>query len=582
MKIPKEHLDRILQGLYRHWEIVLGVLLALAVLFTLSWFGHFVLAPVRRAGPTVDLTPYGVSDVVLRLTYPTRLEEEHRGSDASFIAVFARARSSEDVRSFSLIFDLSDESVAFVDAEGRHVPGRLDIVPGYPQALPYDLRIAHANTQLRGGLLRAYGVDVTPMILVEGEAGPVPELFFRIRLQSRLERALRAFTLSFFRVVMPVFLLALVLAVALLVWHSEEKRRRLERGKRLSALYVQLRGQIKLEQWEEARETIDEIRLLEPHYRDIDSLDTRVSAAETATWRRERLYEVGVKAYKARNWPVAIKHFSAIEEEEPYYRSVRFLRRTATLYADLRSRDRSLRLAAAQALGDVADLVDMVPLLEALGDHSEKVADATEASFERIGFSALDVLLKGLAHESSAVRERSRRLIRSQGQEAKSHLLGALRSSDPKVTEQVASLLIDLGAREELGQALLWIGPRHKRGIVKALLSEGVGVCDVLIDMLLKAPSERRQIVLKVLAALKAEADIRRHLERALRSTEEPEKKRLLRRALKLSPASFHVSDDAPFTPQLPSHGEAADASQESVSQEDRSWWQKLFDGDSA
>ncbi|MEA3407818.1 MAG: hypothetical protein U9R48_07040 [Chloroflexota bacterium] len=575
MKTAKERLNHLFQSLQKKQETILAVLLALAVLLTLSWSGRVILAPARHAGPTVDLTPYGVSGIMLRLTYPSRLGEEQRGDNAPFITAFARARSPEDVQPFSLIFDVSDGSVAFVDAEGGHVPGRLDIVPGYPQALPYDLRIAHANTQLRGGLLSAHRVSVAPSVLLEGAEVPVPELGFGIRLPSRVERVARNFFLSFSRAAMPYFLLALVLAVALLAWRHRERQGRLEQEKRLSTLYGQLREQIKLEQWEKAREKIDQIRLLQPHYRDIDNLDARVGVAQTAAWRRKRLYEAGVEAYEARDWPVAVRHFAAIEAEEPYYRDVRFLKRTAALYADLGSRDRSLRLAAARELGDVGDLVDAAPLLEALGDHSEEVADAAEASFERVGLRAFDVLLEGLVDRSPSVQERSYRLIRHQGQDAKSHLLVALRSSDPRITERVASLLIDLGAREELAEALLWIGPRHQGGIVKALVSEGAGVCSVLIETLLEAPPERRQVVLNALAALKSETDISRHLERALHSAEGAEHKRLLQRALDLPPTNFHVSDDVPQILQLPPHEEA---DQGNVPQEDRSWWQKLFD----
>ena len=109
------------------------------------------------------------------------------------------------------------------------------------------------------------------------------------------------------------------------------------------------------------------------------------------------------------------------------------------------------------------------------------------------------------------------------------------------------------------------------------MVSEGVSVCDALIETLIEAPVERRQIVLNALAALKGEADITSHLGRALRSIKDPEKKKLLQRALDLSPTSFHVSDGVPSAPQLPSREEA---DEESVPQEDRSWWQKLLDRD--
>ena len=63
-----------------------------------------------------------------------------------------------------------------------------------------------------------------------------------------------------------------------------------------------------------------------------------VTSAEMAARRREQLYQIGVEAYRARNWPSAVQAFGAIEQETPYYREVRFLGGSA-LYADLASRD---------------------------------------------------------------------------------------------------------------------------------------------------------------------------------------------------------------------------------------------------
>ncbi|MBC7317567.1 MAG: hypothetical protein H5T70_14185, partial [Chloroflexi bacterium] len=170
----------------------------------------------------------------------------------------------------------------------------------------------------------------------------------------RWEQGLRDFSQSLATVMTPYLLLGALFLAAVWLGQRLNAQRRLARERRLSGLYARLREQIRLERWADAREIIEQIRAEAPRYRDIERIDAVVSAAEGAGWRREQLYNTGLQAYKARNWPDAVHAFQAVEQEAPYYREVRFLRRTAALYADLQSRDRSLRLKAAQELGAVA------------------------------------------------------------------------------------------------------------------------------------------------------------------------------------------------------------------------------------
>jgi len=195
----------------------------------------------------------------------------------------------------------------------------------------------------------------------------------------------------------------------------------------------------------------------------------------------------------------------------------------------------------------VADLIDMIPLIEALGDRSPEVADAVEASFRGLGLEAFEVLLKGLKHESTAVRQRAYRLIEGYGQGAHEKLAKALHSTDPRIVEPVAMLLVTLGAREELAKALLWADPEHHEAIVKAMISEGIAACNPLIQALLDAPIGRQQVIINALAALKLHVQIDHRLEEVLRQTKDPAKKDLLRRALGAEPINFQMNREAPL-----------------------------------
>ena len=171
-----------------------------------------------------------------------------------------------------------------------------------------------------------------------------------------------------------------------------ERRRRA--GAALTSAYEQLQEHYKAQRWAEARQAIESIRAIAPGYRDVPLLDTRVREEEAASWRREHLFHEGVEAYRQRNWRAAAHVFAVIEREDPYYRDVRFLHRTAMLYADLRSRDRSRRVGAARQLGEVGDLVEWAPLLEALGDP--RAGGRRREQFFSASAPGPDVLLGGL------------------------------------------------------------------------------------------------------------------------------------------------------------------------------------------
>ena len=386
-------------------KIVLALAL-LIVIVAVSWSIRAAVAPSHRAGASVMLDGYGLPGIELSLIYPVRVPYRGGGEEPAVLTVYARATEAEAVQSLELVFPLPDATVAVVGTDGLPAPGRLAVVPGYPDALPYSLLIVHADTQLQPSLFTSRTVRITPLLRTDVGTVTVTELSFRTSVESRFVHALRSIVLWLAGWGLPVGVAVILVAALWRVWYNAGLHRRQAREQRLSALYTRLRDEIKVENWPAARERVEELRLVAPSYRDLDRLDTMISTAETSAWRREQLYNRGLEAYRQRDWPVAVQAFTAIEEETPYYRDVRFLRRTAALGADLRSRDRSLRVRAAQEMGEVADLLDMTPLLRALGDSSKEVADAAEASFARIGEGAFDALIEGLSADRLAVRER--------------------------------------------------------------------------------------------------------------------------------------------------------------------------------
>lgn len=527
----------------RRW-LIGALLLALAGVIVLTAVTRLATAPSRRMGPVGTLAAAGRPDVTLRLSYPMRVAVADDRTAPTAITLLARAERATAQQPFDLWLSLSDQALGFVDREGRPIAGQVRVTPGYPEAQPHDMLVVHNDTQLRGPWLRAHRVTATPTMLVDGEPVALRELAFEIRLVGRAESALRRAAQGIGQVALPALLLGGLLLAVVCAWRQVRRQQSALLERRLGGLYTSLQGYIKLERWADARRAIEQIQTSATGYRDVDRLDALVSAAETAAWRREQLYDAGLRAYKNREWPSAVQSFSAIEEETPYYRDVRFLQRTAALYADLRSRDRSLRIASASQLGQVADLVDMVPLLHTLGDHAGEVADAAEASFRKIGAPALDALLGGLAHDAPAIRERSYRLVQSLGQAARSRLAGALRSSEPRVTAAAARLLASLGARQELADALVWADPEHQEGIVEALVQEGAAACEALLKTLMRVAPPRQQVVVDALGALKRQReDIDRHIEELLRRTKEPTRREALQRALKAPAEPFHSGD---------------------------------------
>ncbi|MGI6368949.1 MAG: HEAT repeat domain-containing protein [Anaerolineae bacterium] len=531
----------------RRVRVALAIVLLVGVVAA-AWAIRSAIAPSHRAGAPVSLEAYGYPAVELVLVYPVRVPYAGASAGGSLLTVYARAASADAVQPIELVFPLPDATLAIVDREGLPVAGRLSVLPGWPDALPYSLLLAHADTQMQPSLLSSRQVRVTPLLLGPSGSVALPELSFRTLVESRLGHALRSSVTWLAGWGLPVGTVVILVGALWRVWYNAGLRRRQAREQRLSALYTRLRDEVKVENWLAARQRAEELRLLAPAYRDLDRLDTLISTAETSTWRRDQLYGTGLEAYSQRDWPAAVQAFAAIEEETPYYRDVRFLRRTAALGADLASRDRSLRVAAATQLGEVADLLDMTPLLVALGDPSREVAEAAEASFARIGPSALDTLLQGLASDASAVRERSERLLKGMGQSVREDLLGALRSADPRITAPVARLVAALGARRELAQALLVTTPEHHPGLVEALLSEDMGAASALVDALLAAPEGQEGVILRALGSLKERVDVDRYLETRAREASRPEDKQRIQRALKGAAEPF---SPVALTPQL-------------------------------
>ena len=540
LRLPRLQVRTGIASLAPYRRHIIAVALVLITAVILRWGWQLASSPARDAGGPLSLAAYGVPSVELRIVYPARLSTEQDEADkAGVVTVLARAASPEAVLPLEVLLPLPNEAVAYVDGQGVHVPGRLSILPGFADDLPYDIKVVHGNTELAGSLLRAFPVDVVPVLRVGDRMTPLPELSFRIYLESRSRDAFRRVATFVSDFGVAAVLIGVLLSLAVWVTRRLEMWRRLSEEKGVAALYTRLQGHVLLRRWSEARQEIERIRLQRPYYRDVQQLDGVVAAGETAAWRQKEQYEAGLAAYRSRDWPSAVQAFHAIEVEAPYYREVRFLRRTAALYADLGSRDRSLRITAARELGEVGDLLDMTPLLLALGDPSEDVAAAAEVSFGRIGIQAFEVLLVGLASDSRAIRERAYGLIEGLGQGARVRLLDALRAVDPRLSKDVSLLLARLGARQELAEALLWAQAGHHEAIVDALVSEGTAGANALIEVLLKAPVQRQQVVIKALAALKLKGDVDHRLEEALRLSKEVQQRELLQRALTAPPSRF-------------------------------------------
>ncbi|MGC9359159.1 MAG: HEAT repeat domain-containing protein [Anaerolineae bacterium] len=543
----------LMQETYRRNRLaVLGGIVGLLWLLVLLGFGRIAATPDRQASRVIPLDDVGLPGVTLQLTHPTNLSPDADRDHPRLVTVRVKARDAKAVTPFTLMFPLPDASLAFVEPEGAQVPGTIEAIPGYPTATSYDLWLAHDGVQSGDAFGAPQSVTIVPVVQHESRYAELPELAIHIRLLSSSARSVREIVRSLARYVLPTAIAFLLGAATIAFIRYLQRDRRRERERDLADQYRQLQESVRLEQWRAARALLEDIRRERPGYRDVDRIDAIVSAAETATWRRGQLYRAGVRAYRERDWPKAINAFRTVEQETPYYRDVAFLRRTAELYADLASRDRSRRVTAARTLGEIADLVDYGPLIEALGNRSEEAARAAQQAFGKIGSQAFDALISALAHEKAAVRQRAYELIRDMGHEVREDLLTALHSANPRITQPVASLLAHLGAREELAQALLWSAPEHHEGIVAALEQEGVASTGALIHALREAPPSRRQTVINAIGALKATTDIGRRLEEALRATKNPKERMLLQRALDAAPSPFVSQADAALPSEQP------------------------------
>ncbi len=235
-----------------------------------------------------------------------------------------------------MILPLPNESGDYLDREGAHVSGRIEITPGYPETAPFDLLVAHGDVLPSRQGFHPKSATISPLVLSDGRYIPIPELTFTVTLESPWEKVWRNIADPLARVVLPLLSVGATVCLAYVGWRRWLRRQTAERDRRLAALYSELREHIKLERWADARDRIERIRFVQPRYRDVDQLDTLVSSAETAAWRREELYRAGWQAYQVRDWPSAVQAFSAVEHETPYYQDVLFMRRTAALYAAIR------------------------------------------------------------------------------------------------------------------------------------------------------------------------------------------------------------------------------------------------------
>jgi len=517
---------------------VVWALLALGVLV------RWLQPPGRYATGPVDLAPHGLPGITLQLTYPSRLEPGPVPGVNQAVIVFAGAQTADDVQGLTLALALDTDAVYLADAEGRAVPARLDITPGYPDPVPHTLYLVHGNTQVRSGLLFSRRLQIRPILVLEDGTAQLPGLNMQVTMPSLLVTLLTGALISPDVRLLPY--VAIVTAGVVGGWLAlyDAQRRRSVDERRLRELYSDLEKYVGLGQWSEAREVVERIEQIEPEYKDVPLLEHQIRSEEGSRQRREALFRSGVEAYRRGEWREAARVFAKVEADDPYYQDVHYMRRTAALYADLSSRDRSRRASAAQQLGEVGDLVCWDPLIDALGDPSPRVAEAAERAFQQIGPQALEVLLGCLRHPSEEVRARGFRLIKGYGRAARDGLLGALRSSDLELSAQVATLLHAVGGRSDLAEALLWADERHVPGIVAPLVGEGVAATSVLIDVLRRAPEERVGVVLGAIAALKAQTDISRPLEEALRAAHDDAERARVERAMRVPPGSFVPVED--------------------------------------
>ncbi len=577
----------------RHWRT--AAIAALAALWVLVAAGALVgggYTPPRQAGPELDLSAAGHPGVRLRLLYPAALPAS---GQPAILTILARASSPDRTDALTLAVDPADDAAGFVDRDGWPIPGRVAVVPGYPEAAPYALRLAHTSSTLRGGWLSPRRVPVSVYLVNADGARALSELAFSVAIPARLPSAARNLaTHAAERLWIPLTAVTLLVAAgwvgqrlladrraadadhraaldaertaladhraalvaertalanqraALAAEHTALANHRAavadQRARTAEAArsaYEHLQELLRAERWDEARQAVGALRAIAPSYRDVAAIDIRLGEQAAARQRREALTRAGLDAYDRQDWSAAAVALAEVEQGDESTRDLAFYRRTAALYVDLGSRDRSRRVAAARALGEVGDLTVWSPLIAALGDPADAVADAAEQSLLHAGPATQEALMDALRSETAAVATRSARVLRGHGQAVRDRLLAALREPDAAIAPQVTRLLAELGGRRELAEALLWAGDAQLPALAAALAGEGVLASTVLVEILLKAPPERLGVVLAAIAALKTRADVARPLEEAYRATRDRGERERLERAIAVPAAPY-------------------------------------------
>jgi len=519
-------------------------LLVLALCWVIVLIGALLGGPkiTRRAGPVLDLTPYGRPGVTLRLLYPETLSPS---GQAALLTVIARAETPTASRPLRLALDSADDGIGFLDPDGWPVAGRLTLIPGYPEAAPYALRLAGTGSDLRGGWLTARRVPFRAYLLESSGAVPLVELGFQVAIPARVPSALRDLAADAAALWGPLLVVTLVVLAG---WgaHRYQSRGRAEAEARqareadsAAALWHRLQDELGAGRLQDARRSMEALRAIAPGYRGLALIDARLAEQELAALEREAATRRGLEAYARQDWRSAAAALATVEDGNTSPHDLAYYRRTAVLYADLTSRDRSRRVAAARALGEVGDLEVWGPLIAALGDSAEVVADAAEQALLRAGPACYGDLMAALRSGSPAVAGRAARVIRGYGQAMRDPLLEALRMPDATITPQVAGLLADLGGRRDLADALLWAPDTHLPSLAHALAGEGAAAAAPLIEVLAKAPPDRLGVVLAAIGAVKARADISRLLEDALRATRDQDGRERLERAIAVPAAPY-------------------------------------------
>ena len=518
--------------------VVWIVLVANALIFA-------VIAPSNQVIGPVELSDYPSPGVTVEMVLPQRLETWNTTDAAQVLTLYVTPHRP-DVEGVSLVFALGDRSVVLTDVNGQILSGPIEVSFQYPAEMILPLYVATAATGEGSGLLSFHTVSLNLYTLRDGVQTPVDGLGTQIALSSRLGSALRRVNDFLTRIALPIMAI-LTPFVLLGNWWAKRRQRQTDAQKALDARYVFIRELVDAGQIVRAREAAALLRREAPNYARIDHLDeflstlgsAELTASSVVSSNTESTLDEGIKAYKARDWELACGLLHTAQATDEYNPHLQFLYRTSCLYLALSGRDRSKRIAALRELGEIGDLVDLVPIVDALDDANSTVAKAAEETLLAIGPVAFDALARGLKNPSQSIKRRSRNVLASLGQDIREQLLSLLHTRDAELVAIASELLIGLGAREQLADALLWADPTVLDGIVRALVSDEIVALQPLLDVLLRAPSERQPYVLAAIGELKKHVNIDRRIEDMQRSVRDGEKRNLLGRALRMNALDY-------------------------------------------